>query len=527
MKYAVRTLLNSPAFSLVAIVSIAIGIAGNAVIFSAADALFLRARPVISDPGRLVDVGGTRIGRALDTMSYPNFVDLRDRSRVFDGIAAYRPVAEVFGLTINGSTQPAYGTAVSGNYFQVAGVPMTAGRAFAAGEDRIESPSAVIVLSYQLWDRRFGADPRAIGRVVRLNGRPFTIVGVAASGFAGTNVSIADFWIPIPSYTALMANAGATGDELRGASEVLNSRASVWLVANGRLKQGVTLAQAKDDVARLGRDLEREYPEDNRGRGIGIERSRPVPPAGRTPAALFVALLFALVFLILLIACTNIGGMLLARGMARAKDVSLRMALGASREQIVRLLLTESLVLSTAGALLGIGLSLLLIRLMSAMIPALPLPVSVELRLDWRVVTFSGALAIVTALLSGLWPALDASKHDLVSTFRTDVAARGPRRLRLRHAFVVAQMALSVLLVVTALLLGRSLHQAGVIDPGFSMDSVEAMRLDLQLGGYSDRAVRTFHADLLSRIAQIPGVQSARRGKRSTFDPQSFRTGAS
>ncbi|HKH71711.1 MAG TPA: ABC transporter permease, partial [Vicinamibacterales bacterium] len=136
MKYAVRTLLNSPAFSLVAIVSIAIGIAGNAVIFSAADALFLRARPGISDPGRLVDVGGTRIGRALDTMSYPNFVDLRDRSRVFDGIAAYRPVAEVFGLTINGSAQPAYGTAVSGNYFQVAGVPMTAGRAFAAGEDR-------------------------------------------------------------------------------------------------------------------------------------------------------------------------------------------------------------------------------------------------------------------------------------------------------------------------------------------------------------------------------------------------------
>ena len=508
VRQAARILLKSPGFAAIAIASLAIGIAGNAAIFSVADALLLRPLPGISDPNRLVDVGRTQNGRPIDTMSYPNFADLRDRSTVFAGLAAYRPMAEAFGLAIEGSAQQAYGTEVSANYFDVAGVPMTLGRAFNADDDRLERSRPVIVISHQLWERRFNRDPAAIGREVRLNGRPFTVLGVAAPRFTGTNVAIADFWIPIAAYTMLRATGNDANDVARNPSTVLTSRAPVWMVANGRLKPGVTLSQAREEVARIARDLEREYPEANRGRSIGVEPSRPVPMPGRTAAALFITLLFTLVALILLIACTNIGGMLLARGVARARDISLRLALGATRARIVRLLVTESLILSIAGALMGIGLAVFLIQLLQAIIPSLPLPVGVNLRLDWRVVTFSVGLALVTTLLCGLWPAIDASKIDLVSAFRPD-SSTGPRRLRLRHGFVVVQMAMSVLLLVTALLLGRSLQKAGIIDPGFTVEGVEAMRLDLQLGGYSNARGEAFTAELLQRIAQLPGVQTA------------------
>jgi predicted permease len=501
LKQAARTLLKSPGFSAIAIASLAIGIAGNAATFSVADSLFLRPLPGISNPDRLVDVGGTRAGRALDTMSYPNFTDLRDRSTVFDDLAAYRPTAEAFGLAVEDSAQQAYGTAVSDNYFQVAGVPMAAGRAFVPGDNRIDSPAAVIVLSHQLWDRRFNRDPRSVGQVVRLNGRPFTIVGVAASGFAGTNMALSEFWMPIAAYATLISDA-------KVAAGILDSRAGVWLVANGRLKRGATLAQARDEATRISRDLEREYPEDNRGRGIGVVMSRPVPPAGRTPAALFIALLFTLVFLILLIACTNIGGMLLARGVARARDMALRAALGASRTRIVQTLVTESLLLAAVGAAVGVGISLLLIRLLRAIIPALPLPVGVDLRLDWRGVAFSALLAVGTALLCGLLPAIETAKTDLIAMFRTDPAAHGPRRLRLRHAFVVAQMAMSILLLAVALLLGRSMTRAAAMDPGFSVQGVEAVRLDLQLAGYDDARGTAFAASLLERVSQLRGVDS-------------------
>jgi predicted permease len=509
LKQAVRALLKSPGFTLVAIASLAIGIAGNATIFSVADAILFRPLPGISDPGRLVDVGRTQNGRPIDTMSYPNYADLRDRNTVFAGLAAYRPTAEAFGLTVDGSAQQAYGTEVSANYFEVAGVPMRLGRAFESDDDRIERARAVIVIGFHLWERRFNRDPEVVGRDVTINGQPFTVIGVAAEGFTGTNLAISDFWIPIAAYTTLRAAGSEPNDVSRNPATVLTLRAPVWMVANGRLKPGVTLAQARDEVARIARDLEREYPEANAGRSIGVEPSRPVPMPGRTAAALFITLLFSLVALILLIACTNVGGMLLARGVSRARDVSLRMALGASRARVVHLLVTESLLLSIAGAAVGIALSMFLIQMLRSIIPSLPLSVGVDLRLDWRVVTFSGLLAITTALLCGLWPALDASKIDLVSIFRSDSATRGSRRLRLRHAFVVAQMAMSVLLLVTALLLGRSLQQAGIIDRGFTVEGVEAMRLDLQLAGYADARSDTFTAELLERVGQLPGVTAA------------------
>jgi predicted permease len=507
--HATRTLIKSPSFAIVAVLSLAIGIGGTAAVFSVADALLLRAPPGIDDPDRLVDVGRTQNGQPLDTMSYPNFVDLRDRNTVFQGLAAYRPVAEAFGFAVDDTSQQVYGRVVSGNYFDVVGVPMAFGRALTSDDDRIGSPRASLVLSYSFWQSRFNRDPNTVGRVVRLNSVPFTIVGVAAPSFTGTSIAFADMWLPIAMQPVLSAVGNTAPLAQLGTNGALTSRLGVWMLAIGRLKSDVSIAQARDEVSRIARDLEREYPQDNRGRSIAVEPAKPIPAPGRLPAALFIALLFALVFLILLIACTNIGAMLLARGVARSREMSLRLALGASRVRIVRLLVTESVLVSVAGACIGVWVAIALVELLRGLVPALPLPVAINLRVDWRVASFAAAVAGITSLLCGLMPALEMARTDLVSAMRIDPSSRGPRRLRLRQTFVVVQMSMSVLLVVTALLLGRSLQHAGVIDPGFTMANVDVVGFDAVLGGYDDQRGSVLIEEVQQRIEQLPGVVSA------------------
>jgi putative ABC transport system permease protein len=507
--HAARTLINSPSFAIVAVLSLAIGIGGTAAVFSVADALLLRPLPGIADPDRLVDVGRTENGQPLDTMSYPNFIDLRDRSSAFQGLAAYRPVAEPFGFAVDGTSQQVYGRVVSGNYFDVVGVRMSLGRALTPDDDRTSSPRASLVLSYSFWQSRFNRNPSAVGRVVRLNGVPFTIVGVAAPGFTGTSIAFADMWLPMAMQPALSAVGNTTSLAQLGPNGALTSRLAVWMLAIGRLKPGVTIPQARDEVSRIARDLEREYPNDNRGRSIAVEEAKPIPAPGRLPAALFIALLFALVFLILLIACTNIGAMLLARGVARSREMSLRLALGASRRRIVRLLVTESVLVSVAGACIGVWVALGLVELLRGILPVLPLPVAIDLRVDWRVATFAAGIAGITSLLCGLMPALEMARTDLVSAMRVDPSSRGPRRLRLRQTFVVVQMSMSVLLVVTALLLGRSLMHAGVIDPGFTIAHVDVVSFDAVLGGYDNQRGSALIDEVRARIERLPGVVSA------------------
>ena len=507
--HAIRTLIKTPSFSIIAVLSLAIGIGGTAAVFSVADALLLRPLPGIADPDRLVDVGRTQNGQPLDTMSFPNFADLRDRNTVFEGLAAYRPVAEAFGFAVDGASQQVYGRVVSGNYFDVVGVSIALGRALTPDDDRIGSPRASLVLSYSFWQSRFNRDPNVVGRVVHLNSVPFTIVGVAAPGFTGTSIAFADLWLPIAMQPAMTAVGNTAPLAQLGPAGALTSRLGVWMLAAGRLKPGVTITQARDEVSRIARDLEREYPNDNRGRSIAVEPAKPIPAPGRLPAALFIALLFALVFLILLIACTNIGAMLLARGVARAREMSLRRALGASRGRIVRLLITESVLLSAVGACIGIWIALALVELLRGLVPALPLPVTFDLRVDWRVAAFAVGAAAVTSLLCGLMPALEMARTDLVAAMRVDPSARGRKRLRLRQTFVVVQMAMSVLLVVTALLLGRSLMHAGVIDAGFTVTGVDVINIDALLGGYDNQRGEALIVDARRRIESLPGVVSA------------------
>ena len=502
--YAIRLLRRSPVFTLTAVISLAIGLAANATIFSLADAILLRDRPGIRDEARVVDVGRSQDGKGFDTLSYPNYTDLRDRNTVFSGLAATRFGSEAFGLGSTNGAERVMGQAVSGNYFDVLGVAMVRGRGFRADEDRPGAPQQVVVISHALWQRRFGGAEGIAGTEARLNGRPFTIVGVTVRDFTGHTIMTSDLWLPVTAYPA------ATGRS----QDLITSRAASWLMAIGRMKPGVTLEQARAQLQSIARDLERTYPRENKGRGVVAARSNRISGFGRAYVTAFLALLFALVGLILLIACTNVAGMLLARGVTRGREVAVRIAVGASRARIIRQLIVESVLLALAGAAAGVLLALWMIGGLQALLPdALPVALSLDLRIDWRVIGFSMALALFTGVLFGLVPALQAARTDLTTTLKDGAGGASARRMRSRQAFVVAQVAMSMLLVVCALLFARSLQHAGSIDPGFSMTNVDVAGLDFRLAGYDVQRGRQAVETLLGRVSQLPGVRAAGMGR--------------
>jgi putative ABC transport system permease protein len=503
VRYAARTLRDSPLFSLVAVASLAIGMAGTTVLFSVVDTFLIRARPGIADAARLLEVGrtdsgvgsGGYSGEGFDTFSYPNYVDYRERQTVFEALAAYHDAVRL-GLASDAGAVRVYGGYVSANYFAVLGVPIVLGRGFLPEEERPESPRAVTVISDRLWRTQFGGAPDVIGQTVRLNGRPFSIVGVTAPRFSGYTIAAESLWIPLTAYP--------DGDDLQRFSR----RGQQWLMGIGRLKAGVTIAQASTEMARIGRDLQREYPDDNSRHGVGVEPSGPVPVVGRRPIARFLSLLFALVGLILLIACTNVAGMLLGRGMSRAREIAVRLALGAAKRRIVQLLVIENLLLAAAGVAVGLAGAWAIIRLIARLIPLLRIDVAFDPAIDWRVMAFSIVVATLTGVSFGLLPAWAAVRVNLASAIKRDNGGQ-PRRLRMRQAFVVAQISLAVLLVVSALLLGQSVRNASEIDPGFIVDGVEAVGLDLRLGGYDTKTGPIFAESLMSRVERLPGIEAA------------------
>ena len=503
VRYAARGLRRAPLFTLTAVLSLGIGIAGNAVVFSLADAYLFQNRPGITSPDQLAEVGridtgegpGFHGGEGFDTFSYPNYLDIRARQTVFRSLAAYDP-DPTFGLGTGDDALRVQGAYVSANYFTVLGVPMALGRSFLPEEERLSSPSAVVVISDALWRAQFGGDHAAIGRTVHLNGRPFVIIGVAAPAFNGYTIAIERLWVPITAYS--------DGDDLRR----VGLRGRQWLMGIGRLREGVTIDQARAEMARIARDLRRQYPDDNSRHGLGVEAASAVPVIGRSIVSRFVGLLFALVGLILLIACFNVAGMLLARGVTRGREIGVRLALGAARGRVVRLLAIESLMVSLAGGAAGLIAAWGAIQVIERAIPPFRIDLAFDLGIDWRVMLFSIAVATLTGVAFGLAPARAATRIDVASTIVRD-GGGGTGRLRVRSAFVVAQVALSVLLVVCALLLGRSLRNAGEIDPGFAVEGLEVVGFDLRLGGYNPDRGRVFADALMSRIEALPGLESA------------------
>ena len=495
--YGFRQLRKHPAFTCVAIVSLALGIGANTAIFSLVNTVLLRPLPV-REPSRLIEVyGSVHKGADFDLQSYLNYKDYRDRNDVFSGLLAYRFV--VTSLSHHGNNERVWGFLVSGNYFEVLGVKPLFGRGFLPEEDQTPGARPVAILSYSCWQGRFGGDRSSVGRDVSLNNHSFTIVGVAPKGFIGTEVAYApELWVPI-----MMAK------EVEPGSKWLEQRDSSNLFVIGRMKPGVTLAETKAALEAITFQLAKEHPTENEGRGIMLLPPGLFIPSIREASITFAGVLMVIVGLVLLLACVNLANLQLARATGRRKELAIRLAVGASRPRLVRQLITEGVMLALAGGLAG----LLLAAWINALVGHIKLPMDIALvfdfPLDWRVLSFALGLSLITGIAFSLLPALHSSKPVLVPSLKDDAGVSGFRRSRLRNSLVIAQVSLSLILLVCAGLIVRSLKAAQRMRPGFEIENAIAISFDVGLQGYDETRGRAFQRQIVERARLTPGVRSA------------------
>ncbi|MGB8581790.1 MAG: ABC transporter permease [Candidatus Sulfotelmatobacter sp.] len=490
-RYALRQLRKSPGFAVVAVTTLALGIGANSAMFSVIDAVLLRPLP-FHEPSRLVAVRTTEPGRLDDIgVSYPAFLDWRSRNHVFDGLFAFR----TDDFTLTGRAEPAHltGAVVSANMFSVLGVAPAIGRGFVPSEDSPSGTSLPIILSHGLWQNRFGSHPAVVGQNVTLDGNPFTVAGVMPPGF--------EFPVqrtPVEFWTTIALDA-------QGPTPMTSQRGAAYLDVVARLKPQVALATAQTEMSEIQGAVNRQYPE-HRPKGISIvsESDAVVCDMRR---GLFI--LFGAVGLVLLIACANLANLLLARATARNREISVRTALGATRWMIVRQLLTESLLLAIAGAAAGLSFAAWGVRILTAMAPG-DLPRITESGLNLQVLVFTALVAIVTSILFGLVPALQATKPELAASLQEGgrSGTETARRSRLRSALVTGEMALAIVLLVAAGLLLRSLLGLGRVDPGLASNHVITYGLDLP-GRYGQPERVEFYRRLLAQVRATPGVRSA------------------
>lgn len=511
LRIAVRMLLRQPLFAATAIVSIAVGIGANTAIFTAVNQ-FLLARPGgVADHARVVDIGRTRNGEGFDTVGYQTYLDVRDRAHGFAGIVGYTLGPRAMSLAREGGAERIFGQQVTGNFFDVLGVRPALGRLFVPDDERIGVKSPLVVLGHELWVTRFNADPAIAGRVITLNGEPFEVVGVAQPEFRGTSVLAPDVWVPM---TAMAP--GLASDEL------LRSRNSVWMTMIGRLADGGSIEQAQAGLDAVMTQLASEHAETYKAIGLVARPASRVPGVSGMIGS-FMGVLMTLVGLVLLIACVNLAGMQLARATARSREIAVRLALGAARRQIVGQLLLESLLLSAAGGVLGFLLGRWMLQVLWSLIPALPFPLALDFTPDMRVLLFTAAVSLAAGLLSGLAPALQSTKPALVPALKDD--ARAPAKLRMRHVFVGGQLALSIVLLLAAMLLLRAFQSAVDIDPGFEPRHVINASLDLRIAGYTEDNVQPFYREILDAARAIPGADNAALAVQTPLEGSSFGMG--
>jgi predicted permease len=503
VRYGFRMLARSPGFTAVAVVSLALGIGVNTAIFSLFNAVLIRPVPVVGEQSRLVWL------RAPS--SYPDYQDYREQARGFEGMAAATGTRD-FSLTRGGEPEMVRGEFVTANYFEVLGVGAQSGRTFLEEEGR--EPAPVVVLSHDLWRTRFGADPALVGRQVTLNGLGFTVVGVAPERFVGTEVGLnRDLWVPLSTEPLLNPQVAGRMETGEGA-DILRRRNTHWLAVFGRLGAGVTREQAG---AELG-GIARRVAEAQRGR-VDHETLRRVEllsmsggmdPRDQEEALPVAGVVMGVVGIVLLIACANIAGLLVARAAARRRETAIRQALGAGRARLVRQWLTESVLLGLLGGAFGLLLALWANDLLLFYAHQTPLA-ALDLRLDYRVLTFALCVSVGSGVVFGLAPALQASRLDIVTALKTEdaLARASSRRSRLRAAFVTAQVTLSVVLLVCAGLFIRSLQSAHTIDPGFRVERALTVPVDLGLLRYGAEEGRGFYRELLARVESQPGVEGA------------------
>lgn len=513
VRYALRWMARSPGFSLVAILSLGLGVGVNTAMFSLVDSLLFRPLPVVS-PETLVDVfttGGD--GDEYATSSFADYQDLKTRNTVFSEVMGYSPM--MAPLSLGDRSRIALGQVVTSNHFSMLGVPPQLGRMLVPSDDDPGAPP-VIVIAHRMWQREFGGDPAIVGTSITLRGLPYTIVGVAPASFTGVVPLLTpELWLPV-AHVEEVEPAGISDSVPSPVGNTrLERRGQRWMFIKGRLAPGVSAAQAHANVEVIGRQLEAANPVTNKDRHMAAVPTADVrllvPQAGGVLSA-SAAGLMAIVGLVLLIACANVAGMLLARASARRREISLRLAIGASRGRLVQQLLIEGLLLGTLGAIVAVACAWGLVQALVGV--ELPLPVSVafDLRIDARVLAFSLAAAMGTGLVAGLLPALKASDPGLVADLRGEAPSAprvAGRRLGLRDVMVVSQVALTAVLLVVAGLLLRSLGASQRADMGFDPSGLAAVSLDTDMVRYSPERGVEFWRLALSRVRALPGVTSA------------------
>jgi predicted permease len=499
LSYTLRRLSKTPGFVLTVVISIGLGIAANATIFSMVSR-FVLTPPPVGDPNTLLSLHTTEKNQCCNNFSWPLYTDLRDHSRSFSGVSAYY---ELLPASIGGNGEPEriWGQAATANYFDVAQLRMTLGRGFLPGEERQQ----VIVLGYRLWQRRFAADPTIIGKAITLSGHPYTVVGVAAPRFHGLDLILdPQYWVPLGNIESLAPSiAGSTVTVWQG-------RQNHWLAVVGRLKSDTTQTQAAAELNELAQNFGKAYPATDKDNGFYLDRAGSLPARDKSTILLFLAALSIVVLLVLAIACANVVNLLLAHAATRQREMAVRITLGAKRSQLLRQMLMESVILALGGGLVGVALSLWATSALAAFhIPA-PVPLDISLTVDWRVLLYTFVLSVTTGLLFGLIPAWIASRPALTNALKgEDALARPGRRITVRNILVVAQIAMSIVLLSATGLFLRSLEKASTIDIGFRSRNVLMVSVDPRVHGYSPEHTTQFLTQLRDRVAALPGVLSA------------------
>jgi len=492
IRYATRQLLHSPGFSITAILTLAVAIGANAIVFSLLNALVLRP---LNLPGakQLYTIQQ----RGVPMNCYPDYRDLRDRNRAFDGLALYNFAA--VGLETGGNAQLAWIYEASGNYFDVLGVQPYLGRFFHASDEHGADSSPYIVLSYAYWRTRFHSDPTVVGRTVGMNRHAFTILGVAPPLFRGTELIFGpDFWVPIVEQ-----------GEVEG-SNTLEDRSSQSLWIIGRLKPQYTVAQAEDDLNRIAADLRKTYPIDDDGLHFTLARPGLVGDMLGGPVRAFVAGLMLLATLILLAACANLGSLFAARSADRTREIALRLALGSTRRRIVRQLLSEALLIALAGGSLGIAAGVVLLRALSAWQPLPDFPIHVPVNPDTRTYAVAAGLALISGLLCGLAPIRQIFRAAPWEAVKSRIAnGAGNRRFVMRDILLVIQIAICAILMTASLVAVRGLAHSLHSDFGFDPHHAVLVTTDLNMAGYKGDRVRAMQRRMIDTASAVPGVTAA------------------
>lgn len=502
MSFAFRVLWKNPGFTLVAVLSLAIGIGANSAMFGLADALLLRPLPVLR-PGEILTVESKAPKDTFGGMSYRDYVDYRDNSKTFEGLVAIDPLFPVaFSPRPDSLPQVKYGILASGNFFQVMGVQPELGRGFRPEEDRERGRDAVVVLGHDFWKQEFGADRSVIGRTVRLNGVDFNVIGVMPEKFTGMNRY---FHIHMIIPVTMSPRLASTPQR-----DILEKRDNRALTVKGRLKPGVTIAQAQAELAGIAKGLQQTHPDTNREQSVGIRTELQDRIEQSPPDAQLVAMLMTMSMLVLLVACANVANLLLSRARARSREMAIRLAIGAGRARLMRQLLTESLMIALAGGLLGVAVGYVGVIFFGRIEVPSDLPIVIAAHLDQRMLLFSLAASLASVLFFGLVPAIQTSRADLVPALKAaDADSSGKSRLWGRNLLVVGQVAISLVLLVVTSMMYRSFTRELGSGPGFRHDHIVMMGFDPSLVRLTETQTQQFYKQLVDRAGSLPGVTSA------------------